>query len=415
MAIFRWQGIEGGEHCGAEVEAGSREEVMQQLLARGIILLGVEEVQESGEEGVEQAAAAEKPYKARKIKSRELMIFSKKFATMVEAGLPILKTLHMLVDQAENKHFRQVISQILRTVEAGSTLSDAFSAHPQVFDTIYINLLRAGEESGKLTLFLKRLVVHIEKTEKIRSKVKGALIYPIVLMTVAFCVILVMMIKVVPVFQKLFSSMGHDLPVPTQMIIAVSEFVRNPAKGGTVAVAVVLVVMGFRYLVKHNINLRRKLHAKALQLPIFGEVIKMSVLSKIAMVEGNLSAAGVPVLESLDIIASIVSNLIYKEALIQVKQGISEGKNLSELYAGHKVFPATFSQMIAVGEETGNMDEMFAAIAHYYEEEFDMVVERLTEMLEPIMIVFMGITVGFIIVAMYMPIFQIGSVISGGK
>lgn len=408
MGSFAWQGLQGGRQTSGEIAAESLDEAKALLADQGIMLTGIEG-------GDEVSTALKKPYRAGKIKKRELMIFSKKFATMVEAGLPILKTLQMLHDQAENKHFKQVIGLILKDVEAGSTLSGAFAKHDRVFDTIYINLLRAGEESGKLTLFLKRLVVHIEKAENIRRKVKGALMYPCILLTVALAVIIIMLVKVVPVFQKMFASMGNSLPGPTQLIVNVSAFVRDPAKGGTVAIAVIVSFIVLKYLIRTSPKVRRKVDAFSLKLPVIGQVIRMSVLSKIAMVEGNLSAAGVSVLESLDIIKSTLKNSLYRDVLDNVKQGINEGKTLSALYGEYPaLIPPTFSQMLAVGEETGNMDEMFAAIAGYYEEEFDEVVGRLTELMEPFMIVFMGATVGFIIVAMYMPIFSIGKAVSGG-
>ncbi len=407
MTTFAWKGIEAGQHASGAIDMPSLEEAKQLLTSQGIVLTAIEQ------EVQDEQALDKKPYSARRIKKKEIMIFTKKFATMVEAGLPILKTLRMLEDQATNIHFKKVVAAIKEDVEAGSTLSNAFSKHEKVFDVIYINLLRAGEESGKLTTFLKRLVIQIEKSEKIRRKVKGALTYPIILLSVAVIVIAIMLIKVVPIFEKMFSSMGHSLPGPTQMIISISDFLRNPSQGGVVIGILIVLFVIARHLVKNNYNVRCKYHELLLRIPVLGDVIRMSILSKIAMVEGNLSAAGVSVLESIDIISDTISNVIFKEALADVRQGVSEGKPLSELYAQHEVFPPTFAQMIAVGEETGNMDDMFTALALYYEEEFDMVVDRLTELLEPFMIVFMGTTVGFIIIAMYMPIFQIGSAVGG--
>ena len=208
------------------------------------------------------------------------------------------------------------------------------------------------------------------------------------------------MVKVVPVFENMFSSMGHDLPGPTQLIITISEFFRDPARGGITFLLIIGAFFGTKYLLKNNEQFKRIFDKYILKVPVIGDVIEKSTLAKIAMVEGNLAAAGVSVLESLDIISSTINNTMYKDAFIVIKSGIESGNSLSSLYSSCSVFPPAFYQMLQVGEETGNMDEMFEATANYYEEEFDMVVDRLTEMLEPFMIVFMGLTVGFIIVAM---------------
>lgn len=297
---------------------------------------------------------------------------------------------------------------ILTDVESGSTLSEAFSKHPNVFDSIYINLLKAGESSGKLTVFLNRLVQQIEKSEKIRAKVKGALTYPIILIFVAAAVIVLMLIKVVPIFQQMFSSMGHNLPGPTMILIHMSEFLRDPSGGGVVLAVLVGMYFGFKYLMKNVYAFRYKMHKVYLKIPLVRDIIMKSTMARIAMIQGNLSAAGVSVIETLEIVISTVKNELYKEAITEVKKGIAEGSPLSTLYSKFPIFAPTFCQMIAVGEETGNTDEMFENTARYYEEEFDMTVNRMTELLEPGMIVFMGITIGFIIVALYMPIFQIG-------
>ncbi len=424
MAVYQWKGISGGQHGDGKIEAESLDEAKSQLRKKKIIftdlrLISGKEPPSSKSKSTKSSKASNqkasavpvtpaKKSKGKKIKNRELMIFTKKFATMIQSGLPILKTLKMLESQTESKNFKAVVHAILTDVESGSTLSDAFEKHQNVFDSVYINLLRAGETSGKLPTFLNKLVIQIEKSEKIRSKVKGALTYPTILVIVAIVVIILMLVKVVPVFQQMFSSMGHTLPKPTLMIIAMSDFLRNPAQGGTMIATILGLIFGLKFLIKTNYNIRYKFHELYLKIPLVKDIIQRSTLSKIAMIEGNLSAAGVSVLESLDIIAKSVSNEVYRKALVDVKTGISEGRTLSSLYMENKVFNDTFCQMIAVGEETGNMDEMFDATARYFEEEFDMTVNRMTELLEPLMIVFMGTTIGFIIIAMYMPIFQIG-------
>lgn len=406
---FKWEGFEGTIINEGIIEAENLDHAGNILAKRNIIVTNLEEI-------ISEKKAAEKAqstdYKPSAIKNKHLVVFTKKLTTMIKSGLPILKTLEMLQSQAENPHLKKVATQIKLDVESGTPLSDAFAQHPKVFDEVFVNLMRAGEMSGKLTTFLEKLVIHLEKIEKIKKKVKGALTYPIIVMCVAFIVILVMLIKVVPVFQNMFKSMGNSLPGPTQFIVNVSEFMRDPSKGGVLVGALIFGIIALIKIVKSNPKLKYKFDKLILKTPLFGDLIQKSSLSKIAMVQANLSAAGVSVIETLDIVSKSVTNMIFKEAFEGVKKGISQGENLSDLYSKFAVFPPTFYQMIAVGEETGRVDEMLASLAAYYEEEFDTVVDRLTEMLEPIMIVFMGATVGFIIIAMYMPIFQIGDAIS---
>jgi type IV pilus assembly protein PilC len=421
MAIFQWKGLQGSAVANGEIEARNSEEASSKLKTQKIIVTSIVLISGKEEATVSNADATataklkpkKKKYTAKGIKVKDLVVFSKKFATMIKAGLPILKTLQMLESQQINPNFKWVVRSIKEDVESGSTLSQAFEEHPAVFDTVYINLLKAGETSGKLTLFLQKLVIQLEKDEKIRKRLKGALSYPIILLSVAFCVITLMLIKVVPVFQTMFGAMGHDLPGPTLLIVNISLFVRNPQQGGALMAIMIGTYFGSKWLLKNNVAFKKKFDIYVLKLPIIGDCIQKSTLAKVAMVEGNLAAAGVSVIESLEIISRTVTNTVYIDAFEVIKDGVASGNSLSSLYSTCAIFPPTFWQMLAVGEETGNMDEMFAATAQYYEEEFDMSVDRLTEALEPIMIVFMGITVGFIIVAMYMPIFQMGSMVGG--
>ncbi len=411
MKIFNWEGFEGNILRNGMLEAESQDKAIQMISKQGIMVTQIFQVESESEEKAE-----EKPtkYKAKAIKNKDKIIFTKKLVTMVKSGLPILKTLKMLEEQAENKHLRIVANKIRTDVEAGTTLSDAFSEHYEVFDQVYINLLKAGESSGKLTVFLEKLVQHLEKIENIRKKVRGALMYPIIVFCVAIIVIIIMLLKVVPVFQAMFKSMGNELPGPTQFIVNVSEFVRDPSGGGVLLLMLIAVVVVLKNLRKKNFAFRKKTDRLFLKIPLIGDVIIKSTLSKIAMISANLSAAGVSVIETFNIISKSISNIVFLEAFDGIKKGVAEGKSLSQLYSSYEIFPPTFYQMISIGEETGRLDEMLTAVANYYEEEFDMLVDKMTELLEPIMIVFMGVTVGFIIIAMYMPIFQIGKAVQGG-
>lgn len=407
--IFNWEGFEGANERSGMIDASNAEVATTQLEKQGIMVTAITEAEDDSKP---EEDLGDK-YNPKKIKNIDKVVFTKKLSTLIKSGLPIMKTLEMLEGQAENKDLKILAKQIRTNVEGGVTLSEAFEQHDKVFDSVYINLLKAGESSGKLTTFLGKLVIHLEKIEKIRRKVKGALMYPLILLFVAIAVIMIMLIKVVPVFQKMFNSMGHDLPGPTMLIVNISEFIRDPMKGGVMVLVIILMFIIFRSLRNKNENFNQWFDRKILKVPLIGDVMIKSTLSKIAMISANLSAAGVSVVETLDIVAKSVANRTFLAAFVDIKKGINEGKNLSTLYSKHEVFPPTFYQMIQVGEETGRLDEMLESIAGYYEEEFDLIVDRLTELLEPIMIVFMGLTVGFIIVAMYMPIFEIGKVVSG--
>ena len=408
-AKYGYKGIQFSKYTEGKVEALNKDEAAYKLKQKKIIITSLEKI--SGKEEVEEKNTKTKTSKKapKKVPVHELVVFTKKLETMIRAGLPILETIAMIKEQTEDKGLKWVIGKIHQDVESGTTLSDAFDKHSQVFNNVYINLLRAGESSGKVDLFLKKLVIGMEKDEKIRSSIKGALIYPIVLLVVAMAVIVLMMVYVVPVFQEMFAGVEGGLPKITQVVVDISEFLRDPLGGGLLAIILFGIFSLVSILVKKSYKLRKFWHKFILKLPLFGELIRKSALAKIAMIQGNLTSAGVPVIEALDISGSSIDNIVIKEAMMDIKRGVFSGEPLSKLFENKKtIFPITFTAMVSVGERTGNMEEMFEAIASYYEEEMDITVERLTAMLEPIMIVFMGLTVGFILVAMYTPMFQMG-------
>ena len=330
---------------------------------------------------------------------------------MVKAGLPVVATLALLSEQMENKAFKKVLKHIHLDIESGNSVSVAFSKYDKLFGNIYVNLVKAGEASGKLDSFLSKLVDNLEKTAKIKANIKSALFYPVILLVVSLAVIAIMLIYVVPIFVELFASVGGELPALTQMIMSTSDYVKDPMRGGITFVAIVVVLYGVKKQIQTNYSLRRKYHRLLLKFPLVGDLIIKSGLSKIGMILGNLSAAGVPLIEALEISTTSTDNIPLTEAMNNVKLGVFSGSPLSELFDKEEIIPSTFSQMIKVGEETGNMEEMFESISGYYQEELDSAVQRLTSMLEPIMIVFMGATIGFIIIAMYLPIFQMGQMV----
>ncbi|HIF35883.1 MAG TPA: type II secretion system F family protein [Candidatus Thioglobus sp.] len=411
-AEYSYKGIQFSKYTEGKIGALNKDEAAYKLKQQKIIITSLERI--SGKEEVEEKNTKTKISKKapKKVPVHEVIVFTKKLETMIRAGLPILETIAMIQEQTEDQGLKWVIEKIHQDVESGTPLSDAFAKHSQVFNNVYINLLRAGESSGKVDLFLKKLVIGMEKDEKIRSSIKGALSYPIILTIVAIAVIALMMVFVVPVFQKMFANVPGGLPAMTQIVVDISDFVREPMAGGLLLVILIFVGVLSSALVKKNYKIRKLWHQFILKLPLFGKLIQKSALSKIAMIQGNLTAAGVPVIEALDISASSIDNIIIHEAMIDVKRGVFSGEPLSKLFENKKsIFPMTFTAMVSVGEKTGNMEEMFESIALYYEEEMDMTIEQLTAMLEPIMIVFMGTTVGFILIAMYTPMFMLGDAI----
>jgi len=408
MLYFDYTGIVSGKYVTGEIQALNQEEAAFKLKNEKIIITKLIkskkklEVEKKKEKGFDFGSKT-------KVPTKEVMIFTKQFSTMLKAGLPVLNILIMLEEQITNKNLKRIIGEIKKDLESGIILSKSFEKHPTLFDNIYINLTKAGEASGKLDIFLEKIVLGLEKREKIKSKIKSALFYPATLFTVAISVTIFMLINVVPVFVRMYDGMGVKVPAPTAAIMAMSDFMRNPLGGGLSFILIILFVFIFRYLVKTNYGVRKKWHKFILYMPIFGVLIQKSIFARIALVLGNLNQAGVNLIESIDIAKSITTNTLVIEGLEAIKKGVFSGESLTKLFYREKVFPQTFAQLIAVGEQTGSLDDMFGSIARYYEEEFDVAVANLSSLIEPIMIVFMGITVGGLMVAMYAPIFNVGA------
>ena len=411
MEAFTYKGISAGKYIEGEVEALNQEEASHKLKEQKIIITNlIRSKKKKGEAKAKGKGGGFSLFGKKKVKVEEILIFSKQFATMVKAGLPILQVLAMLRDQLESPAIKEVIEDIRKSLEGGVTLSKCFEKYPQYFDNVYVSLIKAGEASGKLDVFLLKIVDSLEKKEKIKKKIKGALMYPSIMFTVAMVVSAFMLIKVVPVFAKMYDGMGIALPKPTAVIMAMSDFLRGT--GGLVMfISIISFIFGFRFLVAKNAAFRYRWHKQVLKLPIFGDMILKSLLARISLILGNLSAAGVNLLESLEIAKSVSNNDVVTEAIENVKKGVFSGDTLTKLFLKEPLFPPTFSQLISVGEQTGQLDEMFGSVATYYEEEFDTTVDNMSSMIEPIMIVFMGIMIGGLMIAMYSPIFNVGALI----
>ena len=412
MEAFTYKGISDGKYVDGEIEALNLDEASHKLKEQKIIITNIARTskkKKSGEKDKKKGKGSSL-FGKKKVKVEDVLMFSKQFATMVKAGLPILQVLSMLRDQIESPAMKDVIEDIRKSLEGGVTLSKCFEKYPDLFDNIYVNLIKAGEASGKLDVFLLKIVDSLEKKEKIKKKIKGALMYPSIMFTVAITVSAFMLVKVVPVFAKMYDGMGIELPAATATIMAMSDFLR-----GTGGLLLLLFLVGFffsfRYLTRKNEKIKYAWHKQVLKLPIFGDMILKSMLARISLIMGNLSSAGVNLLESLEIAKSVSDNVVVLESLENVKKGVFSGDTLTKLFLKDPLFPPTFGQLISVGEQTGQLDEMFGSVAKYYESEFDTTVDNLSSLIEPIMIVFMGIMIGGLMIAMYSPIFNVGALI----
>jgi type IV pilus assembly protein PilC len=337
---------------------------------------------------------------------KDLVIFTRQFATMIDAGLPLVNCLELLGNQTENRRFGKIILNVKETVEGGSNLSDAMGQHPRVFDELFTNLVAAGEAGGILDTILNRQAAYLEKTAKLRRQIKGAMTYPIIVICVAIGAVAAMLLKVIPTFQKLFKDFGaeNELPGPTQLVIRISEgFARwAPYVALGLVALIVLFVMFYR-------SPRGKMivHRFLLLLPIFGPLIRKIAVARFTRTLGTLLSSGVPILDALEITARTAGNVVVEKSIRFARERISEGKNMAEPLSQAKIFPGMVVQMIAVGEQTGALDQMCSKIADFYEDEVDVAIAALTSMIEPLLMVFIGGAVGGMLIAMYLPIFGI--------
>jgi type IV pilus assembly protein PilC len=405
---YTYKGISAGKYVEGTIEALSQEEAAFKLKEQKIIITKIIRTKKKAAENKKKGGGLSLFKK--KIKPEDVMIFSKQFATMVKAGLPILNVLGMLRDQLEHPELKIIVEDIRKSLEGGLTLSKCFEKYPKVFDNIYINLIKAGEASGKLDIFLLKLVDSLEKREKVKKKIKSALMYPAVMFVTAITVMVFMLIKVVPIFAEMYEGMGIPLPTPTAVIMAASNFMRGTG-GLLTGITVAIIYALFKYLTTNVPAIRYKWHQRVLKMPVFGDMILKSLIARVSLIMGNLSGAGVNLLESIEIAKQVSNNDVVTLALENVKKGVFSGDTLTKLFMKEPTFPPTFSQLISVGEQTGNLDEMFTSVASYFEEEFDTAVDNMSSLIEPIMIVFMGVMIGGLMIAMYSPIFNVGAII----
>jgi type IV pilus assembly protein PilC len=345
------------------------------------------------------------------ISAKELAIFTRQFSVMIDAGLPLVQCLEILAGQQENKLFQKVLTATRAQVEGGATLSTAMRSSPKVFDSLYVNMVEAGETGGILDTILQRLSSYIEKNVKLQRAVKSALVYPVGVISVAGAVITLLLWKVVPIFATLFAGLGVDLPLPTRIVIALSHFIGS-IFGFLILVGIIGGIFGLKAWYGTNQG-RLIMDTIVLKLPVIGILMRKIAVARFTRTLGTLISSGVPILEGLDITARTAGNAVVERALQKVRKSLEEGKSLTDPLKETEVFPGMVTQMIAVGEQTGAMDAMLQKIADFYEEEVDAAVKDLLTALEPIMIVFLGLVVGGVVISMYLPLFSLIGKLAG--
>ncbi len=344
------------------------------------------------------------------IKEHDIIIFARQFSTMIDAGLPIIQCLDILYSQQENPTFKKLIKTLKESVEGGQTLAEALKKFPKQFDTLFVNMIAAGEAGGILDVILRRLAAYLEKAAKLKSQVKSAMMYPAITLAIAILVVIVILVFVIPVFQDMFADFGKELPIPTQIVVNLSDMVKTK---------ILYIIGGFILLVFAYKKWYGTPKGRAfmdnlfLKLPIFGILIRKVAVAKFTRTMGTMMSSGVPILDGLDIVAKTAGNTTVERAIYHVRSGITEGRTMADPLSESDVFPSMVCSMIAVGESTGALDAMLEKIADFYDDEVDTAVDNLTSAIEPLMMVFMGVLIGGLVVSMYLPVFQMAGAVGG--
>jgi len=400
MPIFKWEGktLKGSIKKG-EMEAPSETAIRIHLRQQSIIPTKI--------------AAKGREFKislpmGKKVPQRSIAIFTRQLATMIDAGLPLVQSLDILSSQQENKLFKNILRDIREDVEGGSTFAGALKKHPAAFDDLYTNLVVAGEEGGILDNILTRLSNYIEKAEALRKKVKSAMIYPAIIVSVAILVVIILMIFVIPVFETMFKSAGQSLPLPTLIVLTMSKIIKKYIV--VIIPAVILLVFLFRKFYKTEAG-KTLTDRLILKVPVFGMLLKKVAVARFARTLGTLVSSGVPILDGLLIVSRTAGNRTIETAILSARASIREGETIAEPLGRSNIFPPMVIQMISVGESTGALDSMLTKIADFYDDEVDVAVSNLTSLLEPFLMVFLGVVIGGVVIAMYLPIFQMASAV----
>ncbi len=396
MAVYVWKGKNRyGDEVGGERVATSVEEVSRILQREQIQVINV----------APKRVGLTIPFlKREKVKLKELAVYSRQLSVLIDAELPLIQSLNILSEQTKNKYFKRVINTVREDVEAGSTLNQAKRKFPKAFDDLYCNLIASGEQSGSLDIMLRRLAEYIEKTVKLRSKVKQAMIYPVAIVIFAVVVAIFLLWKVIPVFASIFTDLGAQLPGLTAFIIALSRFVQNYIL--FIFLGIIGLILGFRYF-RRTRQGRWMTDRWILKIPLFGELLRKVAISRITRTLSTLVSGGVPMLEALKITSSTANNVLLETAVMNARQAVSEGRSLTDALKDTGHFPFMLTQMVSVGEATGTLDEMLTKLADFYDDEVDASVGALLSIMEPVLMIFVGGMVGALVISMYLPIFSL--------
>ena len=398
MAVFAYRGRAAAGVQTGEIEAPDRMAAVGELRRRAILVTQITE--KAGGKSLIRIGS--------KVKDKEMAVFTRQFSTMIDAGLPLVQCLNILAEQSESRNLRAVTANVARNVQDGATLAEALRKHPRTFDDLFTNMVEVGEAGGILDVIFQRLAGYIEKAAALKRKVKGAMVYPASIVGVAFLVIVFMLTFVIPTFAAIFKDMGADLPLPTRIVIWLSEFVRSYILLIFAAIGGAIFAMRSYYRTQNG---KATIDALLLRIPIFGPLIRKVAVARFTRTLGTLVQSGVPILEGLRITATTAGNKVVEKAVLQCRTSVTAGKTVAEPLKLSGVFPPMVTQMISVGEQTGALDAMLSKIADFYDDEVNTAVNTLTSLLEPIMIVFLGGVVGGLVIAMYLPIFKLVTLI----
>ena len=396
MAVYQWVGTNRkNETRKGEMEAANERAVRSNLMRLKITPSKIKKKPKDLFENVSWLQPI--------VKEKDIILFARQFSTMIDAGLPIIQCLEILYTQQGNKTFKRMIKEIKEKVEGGATMAEALKRFPKHFDDLFVNMIAAGEAGGILDAILRRLAAYMEKAAKLKAQVKGAMTYPIVTLIIAVAVLGIILVFVIPVFEEMFADFGGELPMPTQIVVTASEIVKSKI----VYIIIGIIILGFTarkfYATEKGQDVADNL---LLKIPVFGELLRKVAVAKFTRTMGTMLASGVAILEALDIVAKTAGNRTIEKAIYDVRSGIAEGRTMADPLQESGVFPAMVCQMISVGETTGALDAMLEKIADFYDEEVDQAVDNLTALIEPFMLVFLGVMIGGLVVAMYLPIFK---------
>ncbi len=401
MPVYQWIGKNRSNKVQkGEMEAQSEEAVRASLVRQKITPSRIKQKPKDLFENVR--------FLQPKVKEADIILFARQFSTMIDAGLPIIQCLDILYNQQKNATFKKMLKQIKESVEGGATLAEALKKFPKHFDDLFVNMIAAGEAGGILDAILRRLAAYMEKAARLKAKVKGAMTYPLVTLAIAVIVLAVILVFVIPVFEEMFADFGSELPAPTQFVVAMSDLVKSKILY-LIGAGILFVIAYKKYCATEKG--RDMVDALVLKLPVFGMLLRKVAVAKFTRTMGTMLSSGVAILEALDIVAKTAGNRTIEKAIYNVRSGIAEGRTMADPLNESGVFPPMVCQMISVGESTGALDAMLEKIADFYDEEVDQAVDNMTALIEPIMLVFLGVTIGGLVIAMYLPIFKMAGAI----